>query len=51
MWRAYFVTGFYPDSQEAIVKMFTDNYMKAYAIKPDLLAAQILERPAFCLRP
>ncbi len=37
---AYFVTGFYPDSQEAIVKMFTDNYMKAYAIKPDLLAAQ-----------
>ena len=37
---AYFVTGFYSDSQEAIAHKFTDDYMKAYAKKPDLLAAQ-----------
>jgi ABC-type branched-subunit amino acid transport system substrate-binding protein len=37
---SYFVTGFYPDSQEAIAQKFTADYMKAYAVKPDLWAAQ-----------
>ncbi len=37
---AYFVTGYYADSQEAITKKFTEDYMKTYASKPDLLAAQ-----------
>ncbi len=37
---AYFVTGFYADSQDSMARKFTDDYQKAYALKPDLLAAQ-----------
>ncbi len=37
---SYFVTGFYVDSSKNEVKKFVDNYLKKYAKRPDLLAAQ-----------
>ncbi len=37
---AYFVTGFYVDSQQGTVKKFVDDYMNKFAKRPDLLAAQ-----------
>jgi ABC-type branched-subunit amino acid transport system substrate-binding protein len=47
---AYFVTGYYADSQEAIARKFTDDYMKAYAKKPDLLAAQAYDAARLLLQ-
>lgn len=37
---AYFVTGFYADSQQSTVKNFTNDYLAKFAKRPDLLAAQ-----------
>jgi ABC-type branched-subunit amino acid transport system substrate-binding protein len=37
---AYFVTGFYVDSQQATTKKFAEDYQKKFAKRPDLYAAQ-----------
>ncbi len=37
---SYFVTGFYVDSSKNEVKKFVEDYLKKYAKRPDLLAAQ-----------
>jgi len=37
---AYFTPGFYVDSQQGVVKKFTEDYMNKFAKRPDLVAAQ-----------
>jgi len=47
---AYFVTGFYVDSQQGTVKKFVDDYMKRFAKRPDLLAAQAYDAARLLLQ-
>jgi ABC-type branched-subunit amino acid transport system substrate-binding protein len=37
---SYFVTGFFPDSQEGTAKDFVTAYLQRFAAKPDLVAAE-----------
>lgn len=37
---SYFVTGFYVDSQQSTTKKFVEDYLKKFAKRPDLYAAQ-----------
>ena len=47
---AYFVTGFYVDSQQGTVKKFTDDYLNQFAKRPDLLAAQSFDAARLLLQ-
>ena len=47
---SYFVTGFYVDSQQGNVKKFVDDYLKRFAVRPDLLAAQSYDAARLLLR-
>ncbi len=47
---SYFVTGFYVDSQQGIVKKFVDDYMNKFAKRPDLLAAQAYDAARLLLQ-
>lgn len=37
---SYFVSGFYTDSQQAVVKRFSEDYLRRFTKRPDLLSAQ-----------
>jgi ABC-type branched-subunit amino acid transport system substrate-binding protein len=47
---AYFVTGFYVDSEQGTAKKFVDDYMKRFAKRPDLLAAQAYDAARLLLQ-
>jgi ABC-type branched-subunit amino acid transport system substrate-binding protein len=47
---AYFVTGFYPDSQQGAARKFSEDYLKRFAKRPDLLAAQAFDAARLLLR-
>jgi ABC-type branched-subunit amino acid transport system substrate-binding protein len=47
---AYFVTGFYVDSRQENVKKFSEDYLKKFAKRPDLLAAQAYDAARLLLK-
>ncbi len=47
---SYFVSGFYVDSQNGIVKKFTDDYLKRFAKRPDRYAAQAYDAARLLLK-
>lgn len=47
---SYFATGFYVDSQQAGTKTFVDDYLKRFAERPNLLAAQAYDAARLLLQ-
>jgi len=47
---SYYVTGFYLDSSQGNTKKFADDYLKKFAKKPDLLAAQAYDAARLMLK-
>ena len=47
---SYFVSAFYVDSQQASVKKFAEDYLKKFAKRPDLLAAQAYDAARLLLK-
>ncbi len=47
---SYFVTGFYVDSQQGSTKKFAEDYLKRFAKRPDLLAAQAYDAAMLLLK-
>ncbi|HUO58640.1 MAG TPA: penicillin-binding protein activator [bacterium] len=47
---SYFVTGFYVDSAQGNVKKFVDDYLRRFAMRPDLLAAQSYDAARLLLK-
>lgn len=47
---SYFVTGFYVDSQQGNVKKFSEDYLKRFTKRPDLLAAQSYDAARLMLK-
>ncbi len=47
---SYFVTGFYVDSAQGNARKFADDYLKRFAKRPDLLAAQAYDAARLLLK-
>ncbi len=47
---SYFVSGFYVDSSNDLIKKFTDDYLKRFAKRPDRYAAQAFDATRLMLK-